>query len=285
MPDAHRRKVVLVAAFLICGTVFAIAQDAAPVIAEHAFAARAAEIGVAPSFLEFMADDAVIFSPDPVNAKAFYGARPAAKPPRDGGPLLAWWPNFAGIARSGDLGFTTGPATVNGGPVRVFYFTVWRKLPDGKWKWVFDGGAPAKNVAAPGPQAAPVILPAGDAEPMPVAAALAQVRQAEAEIARRARDDAAAAITERLSMDARVQGSLQGPATNTDAITAELGRRAKVIAFTPIGPGLSSSAGDMVWTYGDARWGEGRGHYTRIWQRRAGRWQHVFDQLLTLKAP
>src|SRR5579859_3345194 len=40
------------------------AGDPTPVIAaEHAFAARAAEIGVAPSFLEFMTDEAIVFSP------------------------------------------------------------------------------------------------------------------------------------------------------------------------------------------------------------------------------
>jgi len=273
-------------AFLLSGIASASAQDAAPVIAaEHAFAARAAEVGVAPSFLEFMADDAVIFSPDPVNAKAFYGARPAAKSPRDGGPLLAWWPNFAGIARSGDLGFTTGPATTNGGPVGVFYFTVWTRQPDGVWKWVFDGGAPAQGVTAPGPTVAPLQLLPGDADPMPASTARDQVRQAEAGIAAHAHSDVAAAIKKRLSADARVQGSLQGPATNPGAIDAELGRRAKAITFTPIGPGLSSSAGDLVWSYGDARWQGGRAHYTRIWQRRGGRWQLVFDQLLTVDEP
>ena len=85
--------------------------DAAPVIAaEQAFAARASEVGVNRSFLEFMAEGAFIFAPGPVSAKAFYSAMPPGKPPKSGGTLLAWWPNFAGVSRAGVLGFTTGPA-------------------------------------------------------------------------------------------------------------------------------------------------------------------------------
>ena len=69
--------------------------------------------------------------------------------------MLDWWPNFAGVARSGDLGFTTGPATINGGKPGIFYFTVWARQPDGGWKWVFDGGVDADGAAAPGPERHP----------------------------------------------------------------------------------------------------------------------------------
>ena len=113
----------------------ALAQGADPtpvVAAERAFAARAAEVGVGPSFVEFAAPDAIVFAPDPVNARQVYGARPAGKPPKEGGTLLAWWPLWAGIARSGDLGFTTGPAEVNGKRT-VHFFTVWARQPDGGW--------------------------------------------------------------------------------------------------------------------------------------------------------
>jgi len=73
--------------------------DPAPVLAaEHAFAARAGVVGMSPSFLEYMTDDAIIFAPDPMLARAFYGARPAGKTPKEGGTLLNWWPNFAGVA-------------------------------------------------------------------------------------------------------------------------------------------------------------------------------------------
>jgi hypothetical protein len=258
--------------------------DPAPVIAaERAFAARAAVVGISPSFLEYMADDAVIFGPDPVMAKAFYGARPAGKTPKEGGTLLAWWPNLAGVARSGDLGFTTGPATIDG-KRGVFYFTVWARQPDGAWKWVYDGGIDADGAAAPGPDVAPMALPPGDARPLPPAVAMDQVRGAEIALAAGARTDSAQALRAVLAPDARVQGSPAAPATDPAAVSRELATRAKTIAFGPLGGG-ASKAGDLVWTYGDARWDRGRGHYVRIWQRRAGKWALVFDQIIALEKP
>ena len=129
------------------------ADPAAAVAAERALAARAGEIGVAPSFLEYMTDDAIVFSPDPLLAKAVYSVQAPPKLPKDGGTLLNWWPNFAGVARSGDLAFTTGPATINGGKPGIFYFTVWVRQKDGGWKWIFDGGVDADGASAPGPDA------------------------------------------------------------------------------------------------------------------------------------
>ena len=93
-----------------------------------------------------------------------------------------------------------------------------------------------------------------------------------------------AALKAVLAPDARVQGSDLGPATTAAAVDRELATRAKVIAFGPIGGG-ASHAGDLVWTYGDARWAEGRGHYVRIWQRRAGKWALVFDQIIKVSLP
>ena len=260
------------------------ADPGAVVAAERAFAARAGVIGVAPSFLEFMTDDAIVFSPDTMLARAVYGGRPAPKLPKDGGTLLAWWPNFAGISRSGDLGFTTGPASINGAAPGVFYFTVWARQPEGGWKWVFDGGVEGDGKRSPGPAVPPILLPMGDAKPLAPAAAMDQVRAAEIALAARAKADTAQAYKAVLATDARVQGSTAGPATSPAAIDKELATRARTIAFGPIGGG-ASKAGDLAWTYGDARWAKGRGHYVRVWQRRASKWALVFDQIIEVPPP
>ena len=258
--------------------------DPAPVIAaERAFAARAAEVGVGPSFLEFMTDDAIVFGPDPVKAKTLYGAAPPGKTPKEGGPLLAWWPNFAGIARSGDLGFTTGPAEADGKRI-VHYFTVWQKQPDGGWKWIYDGGADSDPSHAPGPEAPVKALSPGDARPIGSAAAMDQVRAAEAALAARAGAGVAAAYRVALAADARMQGSKLAPATTPEAVAKELATRAAAIDFAALGGGASKD-GDLAWTYGDARWAGGRGHYVRIWQRRGGQWKIVFDQILDVPKP
>jgi len=259
----------------------AAAADPAPVIAaERAFAARAAEVGVAPSFLEFMADDAIVFAPGPVKAKAFYSARPAGKAPKDGGTLLAWWPNWAGLARSGDLGFTTGPAELNGQRA-VNYFTVWKKQPDGRWRWVYDGGA--SDASGGAPREAPVTaLSQGSVDPRPPWRALDEVKAAEATLAGQAARDAPAAYRAVLSPEARVQGSPGRPATTPAAIAGELATRAPAIVFATLGGG-ASRAGDLAWTYGAARWtrdgAPGAGHYVRVWQRTRSGWRIVFDQL------
>src|ERR1700760_1139546 len=59
------------------------ASPAEVVAAERAFAARAAEIGIAPSFLEFMTDQAVVFRPEPMLARAIYEAAPPSKTPKE----------------------------------------------------------------------------------------------------------------------------------------------------------------------------------------------------------
>jgi hypothetical protein len=275
-----------VAALSLLATAAAAAPPSAglaPVIAaERAFAARAAVVGVAPSFLEYMGDEAIVFSPDPLLARAVYGAQPAPKLPKDGGTLLNWWPSFAGVARSGDLGFTTGPATINGKPPGIFYFTVWARQPNGGWKWIFDGGIDADGKTAPGPDAAPMALPLGDATPLAPGAAMNQVRAAEIALAARAKTDTTSAYKAVLVRDARVQGSTTAPATTPAAVDKELATRARTIAFGPIGGG-ASHAGDLAWTYGDARWEGGRGHYVRVWQRRAGKWALVFDQIIAVE--
>ncbi len=272
-----RRLILALGAALALGSPVAAGEpaDPAPVVAaERAFAARAAEVGVTPSFLEFMADDALVFAPGPVNAKAFYGARKPAKTPKEGGTLLAWWPNFAGVARSGDLGFTTGPATINGAKPGLFYFTVWKKQPDGGWKWIYDGGVDADGAGAPGPDAAPRSLPASDAKPMAPAAAWSQVAAAEAAIA--ARPGALKAV---LAADARVQGSKAPPAQTPETVDRELATRDASLAYKLVGGG-TSRAGDLAWTWGEARWTNGQAHFVRVWQRRDGHWAVVFDQIV-----
>ena len=280
-----KRTLALAAGLALAVPTLAAAADPAPVIAaERAFAARAAVVGIAPSFLEYMTDDAIVFQPDPTSAKAIYAARPAPKLPKDGGTLLNWWPTFAGLAASGDLGFTTGPATINGGKPGVFYFTVWTRQPDGGWKWVYDGGIEADGSTAPGPDAAVTLLAPTTPEPrpMPAGEAMRGVRAAESGLAAIARADSAAAYRAVLAPGARVQGSKLGPATTPAQVQAELATRSKAIAFSTLGGG-ASNAGDLAWTYGDATWKDGRGHYVRIWQRGRGGWKLVFDQVIAVE--
>ena len=272
------------AALIAAAPLLAHAADPAPVVAaEQAFAARAAEVGVVPSFLEFMADDAIVFAPGPVSARELYGKKTPAKTPKEGGTLLAWWPTWAGLAQSGDLGFTTGPAEADGQRF-VHYFTVWKKQPDGAYRWVYDGGVSNDATLAPGPDVPPVALRSGAGIAGGGPAAFEEVKLAEADLAEASEADLKEAYRRVLSNDARVQGSPSAPATTPGDIEAELASRHRVIDFTLLG-GEASAAGDLAWTYGSARWIGGQGYYVRIWQRRGASWALVFDQILNAPAP
>src|ERR1043165_1574671 len=75
---------------------------------EQAFSKMAEEKNGPEAFMAFIADDGLLFRPGAVNGKKWMLEHPAPPPPPDKKPLLAWQPNFAGMAASGDMGFTTG---------------------------------------------------------------------------------------------------------------------------------------------------------------------------------
>jgi ketosteroid isomerase-like protein len=117
----------------------AVAEIAA---AERAFAKRCGEIGVRDSFLEYFTDDCTIFIPEPTNAKAFYGKRKPGKGPFE----LVWGPEFVDASNAGDMGYSTGPSVFSNPtdpkfkPNYGYYFSIWKKQPDGSWKVVIDVG-------------------------------------------------------------------------------------------------------------------------------------------------
>ena len=65
-----------------------------------------------------------------------------AKPAPGGGPL--WTPETGAVASSGDLGFTAGPVVVRRpaegatAPPGAKYLTIWRRMPNGEWRYVVD---------------------------------------------------------------------------------------------------------------------------------------------------
>src|SRR5262245_28572836 len=203
------------------------ATPAEVVAAEREFAADAQARGWIAAFKKFAAADAISFQPDPANVQQAFAK--LADEPAD--RSLKWWPIYAGIAQSGDLGFTTGPFTVadkRGG----HYFTVWAKQSDGTWRWIYDGG-PRNNTLSPfGPETEPAYLPVASAGSPSADAAWAEVGQREAGLARGAAQNSSAAYLACLSPDARVMGSAEQPATDEAGRAAELARRAPVIQFS-----------------------------------------------------
>ncbi|MCX2482375.1 nuclear transport factor 2 family protein [Pedobacter sp. MR2016-24] len=102
--------------------------------AEKEFAESAVKNGVKSAFHSYSANDAIVFRPNPVNAKTYYATQQNDK-------NLVWSPSYARVARSGDWGFTTGGFTLEGDQ-KVYgqYVSVWKAI-NGKWELVIDLGA------------------------------------------------------------------------------------------------------------------------------------------------
>jgi ketosteroid isomerase-like protein len=106
---------------------------------EYAFAEATKNSTVREGFLQFIADDGVLFRPGPVNGKEFL-ENSEAQP-----GLLLWYPTASFISSSGDLGVNTGPwefkRTAEDEPAAFGQFlTVWEKQSDGTWKFLIDLG-------------------------------------------------------------------------------------------------------------------------------------------------
>lgn len=269
------RNVLLVGALALlvaCATAPSTGRSVTPapvIAAERAFAARGLEIGWVAAFREYTAPDGMVGNFE--NAPQSLAAAPD-----DGARNLFWWPAYAGIARSGDLGFTTGPFSVDEARTpRGQYFTVWRRQPDGSWKWIWDGGP------GPRPDALNHGIDAAELPTLPVAArgvgsaatAVEQVRAIEAG------HTTAGALAGFLAADAQVYRATRptgDPAAETFVFPgsdiAYTNRRVE-----------ASEAGDLVFTLGEVRFTfngqERQGQYARIWQYRPEGWRIVYDQL------
>ena len=107
---------------------------------EQSFARTAEQKGTRTAFLEFLADDGILFSPTETNGKIVWQNRAESK------SWLNWSPAWADVSSDGSLGYTTGGWSFHPKGVKdsakAFgeYLTIWKKQPDGKFKAVLDIG-------------------------------------------------------------------------------------------------------------------------------------------------
>ena len=248
--------------------------------AENSFAAQATQAGTKAAFLAFSAPTGFIAEGGKlVDAQEVWRARPAQPNTR-----LSWYPVLADVAQSGDLGYTTGPWTrlKDGQPQAAGeYVTVWRKQPDGTWKFAIDmgieriGAAPAKPTAVPQPRlqaavATPSMAPSGiilDVDRKFAAAELSKP---------------GASYEQALSTEARLYrpglSMMQGAAA-----VANMKNLGDSYIFAPT-TGYLAAGGDLGYVVGDlrrmatAKHPEEKGSYLRIWRREAvAGWRVVLE--------
>jgi len=250
---------------------------------ERDFARAAATKGTRDAFLEFIADDGILFQPGPISGKKFWTERQSRK------GLLSWEPIFADVSRAGDLGYTTGPWEFrpNGAddkPVAFGqYFTIWKKQSDGSWKFVLDRGVGSEK-----PFATKILLfPLNDEESTTSGnvdreTGRAIVKKLETEFAERsAKKGAADAFDSYLAEDARLLRENVAPAvgknTALSLVSARLGNLSWQVTAADI-----SASGDLGYTYGVFEFKSGsaaseHGSYVHVWKNHNGKWKVVLD--------
>ncbi len=261
----------------------------AMVDSELAFARMAQEKTVRDAFLTFAAEDGVLMGPNGLaNARQQISSQPA--PPPDTPKLtLEWWPVYADIARSGDMGWTTGPSRRTRGD-RIGYgnfATVWKKQPDGSWRWLMDHGISNKEMSPLGPdtpippvRAEKLKGEASKATQVDTKAVREELLAADRELAKvTAKGDTAGWAVHMAADHARVLRDGVPPAVGKEAVRATLAKEQPV--STEVLGGEVSAAGDLGFTYGKAEWKSAEatkpGAYMRIWEKQAGRWTLVMD--------
>jgi ketosteroid isomerase-like protein len=238
----------------------------AMVAAERAFSKLSEEKGFKESFLTYIAEDGIMFRPTPVKGKEMLAARP--DPPIK----LTWQPSHAEIARSGDMGWTTGPwqRQPKGSNV-VFYgdfLTVWKKQPDGKWRWVIDAGSshPKPTAPAGSPPRVPAEKSKGPVAKADTAAETQALLTVDRELGQETANGTSAAYLSRITDDARLMRGGAFPHVGKEAVRAALDNAPAVMTSAPEGGGVSA-AGDLGYTYGTAEVKGAKVGYLRIWEK------------------
>lgn len=262
--------------------------------AERSFARASTERGIRASFLEYFAQDGVDFRPDPGPMRERMQARPASADPL--ALLLDWSPQAGAVARSGDLGFTTGPYSLRNqrdasAPSHYgYFFSVWRR-ENGTWRVAVDAGV--STPAAPEPESRSAVATESKTPPpwqMWVATSRGHGKDALFALEREPRSldpepSAAASYFELLASSVRLLREGHYAVLGADAVRKALAAPKRRVQWAPGGGGAAASD-DLGYTYGryarlDGDAEESVGYYIHIWQRDAvGDWRIAAEVLL-----
>ena len=264
---------------------------------ERAFAAMGAEKGVRESFFEFFGEEGVSFNPHPTKFREYARKNPLPDPPPPREVKLEWWPVFGDVAESGDLGYNTGPTLVtdltpqNRPSRHGYFFSVWKKQPDGTWRVAVDMGVDSPD-ADPAHQdrlhyeRAPQ-EPSQRIPPRDDAQGRSEILDLESHFRETlARQGVRDAYLSKAGEHARVHRVILFPVLGKDAIGKHFeGRKLEVVQWEGIDGGVAAS-GELGYSYGryeikhQEAAGERseKGYFTHIWKRDAnGEWKLVAD--------
>jgi ketosteroid isomerase-like protein len=236
---------------------------------ERAFARMCVEKGMRASFSEYFAPDAIDFDPGPAPAAPSIAKNPDASAPF----TLDWEPWIADASLAGDLGWDTGPYVLtdrpeSGKPARHgWFFSVWRRQPDGRWKVALDVGTKGPAAAVPLRPAMLAAFPLKGSRPPRLPG------PAEKETAALVARDRASSGSKALWLsEARLHRDGEPPIAGiVDIEKRTEGRGA--FGTSPTGGGVAKS-GDLGYTYGSYVAAGEKGWYARVWKMtESGDWK------------
>ena len=249
---------MLLATILIAAAVEPIAA------AERAFAADSPGLGLHGAFLKHLTDDAIVFDPTPVPAAPRHRDKPKPK------GILAWGPAWVAAAKSGDMGFSSGPAELRVPGEEPLYtgwfFSVWEKQADAVWKVRVDIGTSCPLTYAPPTSVDDGLAGAPDISAKRDRASLAA---AEAKLEADAKQGVGAALASRMDERTRIHRENTCPATGTAA--RELAAKdTRKLDCKPLRIELAGS-GDLGYAYGSCTVVDGdpaaSTGFVRAWRR------------------
>jgi ketosteroid isomerase-like protein len=250
---------------LCCFMLQARAQDVKEVISsEQAFAAYSRDYNTKDAFLKFMDSTGLVFNNgEPKNAIADWSAR------RAGPAKLLWEPTFAGIAASGDIGFTTGPwqlkKTMQDTAVAAGMFTsVWRKTAHGDWKNIVDMGYGFDKLLYKADSV--TISKAGGKS------AKADAMAIEQQFLDKYNKQGRAAFNEVLTTDSWLNMNGLQPFTTQQQHAGAIAALPAGLVMKPLGGGLSA-AKDIAYVYGVVEYNNQKQNYLRVWKQTAAGWK------------
>jgi len=221
---------------------------------ERAFAAMAKATSTKEAFLNYLAEDCIVFQPTATSGRKAWEARQTSK------ATLLWEPCFAEVASSGDLGYTTGPwewhppadsAGTPATPDRYAYghfSSIWKR-EHGVWRVILDIGIthpkPASGGVGSGEFAAGPVLPIRTMKSSRVKLEALDVDLSKAMRAMGAHE----ALAARAATDIRFNLEGHVPTVGLEATQARVDSVAGFFDFKAEGSGIASS-GDIAYTYG-----------------------------------
>ncbi|HEX8176751.1 MAG TPA: DUF4440 domain-containing protein [Pyrinomonadaceae bacterium] len=258
------------------------------VATERAFSRAAAERGTRDAFLAFMADDSIVFAPGPVNGKKSWEPRPK----RPG--LLSWEPSYADISAAGDMGYDMGPWEFRpdgaGSKPAAFgnFMTIWKKQPDGSFKFALDLGISNPQPASAQPLSFSNVKSkaAKNASETDMQAGRSSILEMEREFSKASVDKGTLkAYLSYMADDVRLLHEGKFPFIGRQAAQSALEAMTGKLSWQPESSDISRSL-DLAYTYGayDLRAADGNGnengYYVHIWKRQSdGHWKLVMEVL------